>query len=691
MALSESATHPKPPVARREPHYDRRHGEMVVDHYHWLRDKESPATLAYLEEENAYTAAMTTGVQPFAAALYDEMLGRIKQTDLSVPQKRGGWYYYTRTAEGMQYGFCCRKAASHTGAFDEAAPEQLLLDVNELAEGKPFLSLGAFELSDDGTQLAFSTDDTGYRQYRLQVKNLTDNSLSEPLAERVTSVVWAADGKTLFYAVEDATTKRSDRLFRLVLGGQPEEILHEPDALYRIGVGKTRDCHYLVLGIHSTDTWEQRLLPAASPAAAWRTVLPREKGHKYDVEHRDGLLYIRTNKQAKNFRVVTAPIADPTPAAWKEWIAHNPEASLKSIDLFHQHAVVTLKHEGLYRLRVFDFVSGGWHEITFPDAVYTAVPSENPEYDTTLFRFSYQSLVTPSAVYDYDLKARTRTLLKQQEVLGGYDPTQYDSERLWATAQDGTRIPISIVYRKGFQREGRAPLLLYAYGSYGFGMSASFLSTRVSLLDRGFAFAIAHIRGGDELGEAWHEDGMLMKKRNTFTDFIDCAEYLVAQRWTSSQRLAIQGGSAGGLLMGAVINFRPELFRAVHAAVPFVDVMNTMWDESLPLTVGEYLEWGNPREIAAYTYMKSYAPYENLKPMDYPALLVTTSLNDSQVMYWEPAKWVAKLRTLKTDGNPLLFKINMSAGHGGSSGRYDKLKEISFEYAWLMTQLGVAK
>ncbi|MFN7965801.1 MAG: S9 family peptidase [Acidobacteriota bacterium] len=677
------------PVAKREPHHELRHGETVVDHYHWLRDKESPATQAYLEAENAYTSAMTTKLQPFADALYDEMLGRIKQTDLSVPQKRGAWYYYSRTTEGLQYATYCRKPAGADGLLDEDATEQRLLDVNDLAKDKQFMSLGAFELSDDGRHLAFSTDDTGYRQYRLYVKNLDDNSIGPAVAECVTSVVWAGDGRTLFYTVEDAVTKRSDRLFRVALGGTPEEVFHEPDALYRVGVGKTRDRQYLVLGIYSTDTWEQRLLPAVTPDAAWRTLVPREKGHKYDVEHRDGVLYIRTNKDAKNYRVVTATVADPAPSAWKEWIAHDSDASLKALDLFKQHAVVTLKHEGLYRLRIFDFAAKSWHEITFPDAVYTAVPAENPEYDTVLFRFSYQSLITPSSVYDYDMKTHARTMLKQQEVLGGYDPTQYDSERLWAVANDGSRVPISIVYRRGFQRDGTAPLLLYAYGSYGFGMSASFLSTRLSLLDRGFAFAIAHIRGGDELGERWHEDGMLMNKRNSFTDFIECAEFLIAERWTASDRLAIQGGSAGGLLMGAVLNFRPELFKAAHAAVPFVDVMNTMWDESLPLTVGEYLEWGDPREIQAYVYMKSYAPYENIKPMDYPALLVTTSLNDSQVMYWEPAKWVAKLRLLKTDDNPLLFKINMSAGHGGSSGRYDRLREIAFEYAWLISQLGV--
>jgi oligopeptidase B len=456
----------------------------------------------------------------------------------------------------------------------------------------------------------------------------------------------------------------------LTLGGKPELLYQEKDELYGIGVGRTKDKKYVVLGIQSTDTWEMRYLDAATPSGDFKVVLPREKGHKYDMEHRDGLFYIRTNKEAKNFRVVTAPVSDPRPVNWKEFVPHKPDVLLEDLDVFKDYAVAHEKSEGLNRFRVLSFKTGTWHEVSFPETVYSAFGGGTPEFDTRMFRISYQSMITPSSVYDYDLETRERTLLKQQEVLGGYDAAQYSTERLWAMARDGVKVPISIVYKKGFNRDGQAPLWLYAYGSYGFGESATFSSDSLSLLDRGLAYAIAHIRGGDEMGEAWHDDGMLMKKKNTFTDFIDCAEYLIAQKWTSKDRLVIEGGSAGGLLMCAVTNMRPDLFKAVHSAVPFADVMNTMMDASLPLTVGEYLEWGNPNEKAAYDYMKTYSPYDNLEKKSYPAILVTTSFNDSQVMYWEPTKYVAKLRTLKTDKNELLLKCKMEpAGHGGASGR----------------------
>ena len=691
-ALTIAQQAPAPPVAQRIEHKSVWHGETVIDPYFWLREKNNPEAAKYLEAENAYTEAMTKDLQPFQEALYKEMLGRIKQTDLSVPVRRGRFYYYSRTEEGKQYPIFCRKAAAANRSFDEKAGESVLLDQNEMAKGLLFLSIGSMSVSDDDNLMAYSTDTTGFRQYVLHVKDLRTGQILPDTAERVTSVQWTADSKTLFFTTEDKVTKRPNQLWRLSLSGKPELLFEEKDELYEIGLERTRDKKYLVLEITSTDTWEMRYLDATDPSKEFKVVLPREKGHKYNLEHRDGLFYIRTNRGAKNFRAVTAPVSDPSPGNWKEFIRHKPDALLDNLDLFRDYAVSHEKFQALYRFRVLNFKTGSWHEVSFPEAVYSAFGGGTPEFDTRMFRFNYQSPITPSSIYDYDLETRKRTLLKQQEVLGGYDTGQYATERLWASARDGVKVPISIVYKKGFKRDGRAPLWLEGYGSYGFGTPATFAINNLSLLDRGMAYAIAHIRGGDEMGEAWHDNGMLMKKKNTFTDFIDCADYLIAQKWTSKERLVIEGGSAGGLLMGAVTNLRPDLFKAVHSAVPFVDVMNTMMDASLPLTVGEYLEWGNPNEKPAYDYMKSYSPYDNLEKKTYPAILVTTSFNDSQVMYWEPAKYVAKLRTLKTDRNELLLKSKMQpAGHGGASGRYDRLKDTAFEFAWMLRQVGITK
>jgi len=690
--LLGSSSAPTPPVAPRKDHAQVWHGRTFVDPYYWLREKGSPDVVSYLEAENAYTEATTADLAPFREALYAEMLGRIKQTDLSVPAREGRFYYYRRTVEGQQYPIRCRKPAGPDGSFRESAPEEVLLDQNEMAKGLPFLSVAAFEVSDDDARLLYSTDETGFRQYRLFVKDLKTGAVQGPLAERVTSATWAADNRTVFYVTEDAVTKRPDTLWRLELGGQAAKVHEEKDEAFSIGVGRTKDKKFVVLASDSTDTWDRRLLPATSPGGDFRLVLPREKGHKYDVEHRDGTLFIRTNKDAKNFRLVTAPLADPSPARWKPFVEHRPDVLLEDVEVFKDFVVLQEKQAGLNRLRVHGFSDGRWKEVAFPEPVYTAFASGTPEFDSKQLRYGYQSLTTPSSVYDYDMEAGQSVLLKREEVLGGFDPGRYASERLWATARDGVKVPISIVYPKGLARDGRAPLWLYAYGSYGYGSAATFDSRRLSLLDRGVPFAIAHIRGGNEMGETWHDDGMLMKKKNTFFDFIDCAEFLVREKWTSPDRLLIEGGSAGGLLMGAVTNERPDLFRAVHAAVPFVDVMNTMMDASLPLTVGEYLEWGNPNEKAAFDYMLSYSPYDNLSKKAYPALLVTTSYNDSQVMYWEPAKYVAKLRTLKADANPLVLKTKMQpAGHGGASGRYDALKDRAFEVAWMLRQVGITK
>jgi len=681
-----TAAAPKPPIAKRADHVQVWHGKKYVDPYFWLREKDTPPVLDYLKAENAHTEAMTQELKPFQDALYKEMLGRIKQTDLSVPVFSRGYYYYSRTEEGKQYGITCRKK----GSLD--APEEVLLDLNAMAKDLKFISLGDQDLSENNQLMAFTTDTTGFRQYRLQIKDLRDGRILPDTAERVTSVTWAKDDKTLFYVTEDPVTKRSNQVWRLELGGKAELVYEEKDEMFGVGLGLTRDRKYLLLSMGSTDTWETRSLSADEPRGTFRAVLGREKGHKYSVDHREGVFFITTNKDAKNFRIVTAPAADPSPKNWKELVPAKADVLVQDVDLFKDFAVVVEKRQGLSHFRIHHFATGGWHEIGFPEAVYSAFPGGTPEYDSKVWRFSYQSMVSPSAVFDYDFTTRERKLLKQQEVLGGYDAKNYASERLWATARDGAKVPISVVYRKGLTRDGKAPLFLYGYGSYGAGMPATFSTARLSLLDRGMVYAIAHIRGGNEMGEAWHDDGMLMKKKNTFYDFIDCAEFLIKDKWTAKDRIVAEGGSAGGLLVGAVANLRPYLFKALHAAVPFVDVMNTMMDASLPLTVGEYLEWGNPNEKVAFDYMLSYSPYDNLRKGKFPSILVTTSYNDSQVMYWEPAKYVAKLRTLKTDKNPLLLKCKMEpAGHGGASGRYDALKDKAFEYAWILSQVGLRK
>jgi oligopeptidase B len=657
---------------------------MVVDNYFWLREKSNPAVARYLEAENAYTEASTRHLKPFRDALYEEMLARVKQTDLSVPVRRGDYFYYTRTEESKQYPIQCRRKGAD-------APEEVLLDLNELATDKTYAGLGAFVLSDDQNLLAYTIDFTGFRQYSLQIKDLRDGRTLPNTVDRVTNVGWAADNTTLFLTTEDPVTKRSDKLWRHVLESAGFELVYEEkDELFDIAIAKTRDKSYLILEIESTDTTEVRYLRADQPHGRFAVLLPREKRHRYYADHREGLFYIRTNTPGKDFAVVTAPVDDPSPPNWTVFIAHQAGVRIEDIDLFRDFAVSIEKAEALYRLRVHDFQTGNWKAIEFPEPVYSAHPAGTPDFESREYRYNYQSLVTPSSVFDYDPQTGKSTLRKQQEVLAGFDPNRYASERLWAEARDGARVPISIVYRKGFTRDGAAPLLLYGYGAYGYGISPTFSSERISLLDRGMAFAIAHIRGGDELGEQWREDGMLMKKKNTFFDFIESAEFLIRQKWTSKDRLVIEGRSAGGLLMGAVVNLRPDLFRAVHAGVPFLDVINSMMDASLPLTVGEYLEWGDPNEKAAYEYMKTYSPYDNLEKRTYPAMLVTSSFNDSQVMYWEPAKYVARLRTVKVDDNPLLLKMKMDpAGHGGASGRYDKLKDQAFEYSWLLIQVGI--
>jgi oligopeptidase B len=673
---------PAPPLAKRVPKPTTTHGDTLVDDYAWMRERENPEVRAYLEAENAYTDAALKPLEGFRDALYREMLARIKETDLSVPYKDGGYFYYSRTVEGLQYPIYCRKR----GGLDAA--EEITLDVNALAEGKPFMSIGAYDVSEDAKRLAYSTDETGYRQFTLAVKTLATGAVSAPVGERVTSVAWANDNETLFYTTEDETTKRSNKLFRHTLGDAPELVYEETDELYRLFVTKTRSRAFVFVISASSTTSEVRCLPADAPRAAPRLLLPRREGHEYYADHHGARFFIRTNDKGRNFRLVEAPVAAPGEANWREVVPHRDAVMLEEIDCFANHLVVSELENGLPRLVVTELASGRAHAIEFAEPVYSAYPHVNAEFETTKFRFGYESFVTPRSVFEYDLASRERVLLKQTEVLGGYDPARYGSARIYARASDGTKVPISLVFKQGVPRDGSAPMLLSGYGSYGFAIPITFNSNRMSLVDRGMVVAIAHIRGGGEMGKVWHETGRMMVKKNSFTDFIAAAEHLVAEKWTARDRLVITGGSAGGLLMGAVVNMRPDLFRAVVSQVPFVDVMNTMLDATLPLTVGEYLEWGNPNEKDAYFYMRSYSPYDNIAAKPYPNMLVKTSWSDSQVMYWEAAKYVAKLRATKTGGNLLLLKTNMDAGHGGASGRYDALRETAFDYAYILSQVG---
>jgi oligopeptidase B len=673
----------EPPVAKKLPKAMTIHGDTRVDDYFWLREKKNPEVTAYLEAENAYTTAVMKPLAPFQEALYREMLGRIQETDTSAPYHDGEWYYYTRTEKGKQYPIHCRKYKT----LD--AREEILLELNEMAKGHKFLSLSAFAVGDDGNLLAYSIDTTGFREYTLAIKDLRKGTdLTDKIAH-VQSVAWAADNRTLFYVKEDAA-KRPYRLYRHRLGQAEDDLVYEEkDELYRLFVRRSHDKKYLFASSQSSTTTETRYALADKPMDGWTVVLPRENEHEYHVDHRDGLFYIRTNKGAKNFRIVTVPAGPSKPDQWKEMVAHDPNVFIEGLDLFAKHAVISERENGLPERRVIELGSGKGRRIRFPEPAYSLLADQNPEFDTNIFRFRYQSLVTPESVFDYNMDAGERRLVKQTPVLGGFDPGRYVSERIFATTTDGTHVPISLVYRKGTPRDGSAACVLYGYGAYGFSLPITFASDRLSLLDRGVIFAMAHIRGGSDMGRTWHDRGKMMAKRNTFTDFIACADHLVAQKYANRDRLVIYGGSAGGLLIGAVLNFRPDLCRAAILRVPFVDVINTMLDASLPLTVQEYLEWGNPNVRSEYDYIKSYCPYTNIAAKDYPALLVLTSFNDSQVMYWEPAKYVAKMRATRTDSHPLLFRCNMSAGHGGASGRYDALKENAFMCTFILGELGI--
>ncbi len=696
----QEETLPEPPVARRIPHVCSIHGHTWTDEYFWLRHRDDPEVLAYLEAENRYTAALMAPTEPLRQRLFAEMRGRIQESDLSVPERIDGWLYYHRTETGAQYPIFCRSAA-------DGKTEQILLDLNPLAAGHEYFRLGAFEVSPDHRLLAWSADTTGAESFTLYVKDLeTGGQLAERITTVSPSVAWANDSRTLFYVVLDEA-RRPCRLFRHRLGDRPSSdvLVHdETDESFFVDIGRTRSNAYLLLELASHSTAEVRYLSADRPDGDFRVIEPRRPGIEYSVSHHGDRFFITTNDGGANFRLVGAPVSDPSRERWTVVLPHRPEVKLDSTDAFARHLVVYEREGGLRQIRILEldrktegradgrtgvFPSSA---ISFPEPVYTVRAHDNPEFDTTLLRFTYTSMVTPASVVDYDMAARTWTVRKQTPVLGGYDSARYRSERLFATAADGTRIPISLVYQLPLERPGGPrPLLLNGYGAYGVSFDPAFSSSNLSLLDRGVVFAIAHVRGGEEMGRAWYEGGRRQQKPNTFTDFIAAAEHLVAQGYTAPDRLAITGGSAGGLLMGAVTNLRPDLFRAVVAEVPFVDVVNTMLDASLPLTVIEYDEWGNPNDPDAYRCICSYSPYDNVRPQAYPHMLITAGLNDPRVAYWEPAKLTARLRALKTDSNRLVLRTNMGAGHGGASGRWDFLKEVAFKYAFLLDVLGVAE
>ena len=671
-----------PPIAPRIPYAETLHGEVRDDPYRWLRERDDPRVTAYLEAENAYTADLMRHTEPLQDALYNEMLARIKEDDSTVPQRHGPYFYYSRTEQGKAYPIYCRRAGG------EDAPEEIFFDQNAEAAGHEFYQLGGLEVSPDHRLLAILEDVNGYEDFTLRVRDLASGAwLPDRIEKLGFGLAWASDNRTVFYLTTDAA-KRSDQVWRHPLGASPAAdvpVFREPDVAYNVGVHRARSGSVIVISSTSFTDSEMRLVPAAAPDAAPVLVRPRADHVEYDVEPGDGWLYVCTNLDAPNFKVMRAPL--DAPGAWQEWLPHRPEAFVEGVHVFRRFVVVQERRRGLRTLRITDLASGASRDVEFPEAAYGVDVGANPEFDSPTLRFTYSSLVTPNSVFDYDLAAHTRVLRKKDEVLGGYDESQYAVERVYAMARDGTLVPVSMVHRRSFARDGQASLLLYAYGSYGYTMEPTFSSTRFSLVDRGVTYAIAHVRGGQEMGRAWYDDGKMMKKMNTFTDFIDAADFLVKAGYTRPGRLAANGGSAGGLLMGVIANLRPALFHAIVADVPFVDVINTMLDASIPLTAQEWLQWGNPQDADAYACLRAYSPYDNVSAQAYPAMLVTSGVNDSRVAFWEPAKWVAKLRATRTDDRPLLLKMNMGAGHGGASGRYERLKETAFRYAFILDQV----
>jgi oligopeptidase B len=674
---------PEPPIAAKQPKELEAHGNVRVDDYYWLKERQNPEVIAHLEAENEYTDAAMGHTNQLQDALYEEIVGRIKQDDDSVPYRKGEYFYYERYEEGDEYPLHCRKK----GALD--APEEIMLDANELAEGHEFFTMWNVEPSPDGKMLAYAFDTVGRRIHTLRFRNLvTGKDLPDVIPDVTYNGEWANDGKTYFYTKQHPQTLRWYRIYKHVLGTDPsrdELVFEETDEEFESSVYKTKSERYLMIESTQTLSSECRYLDADDPNGEFRVIQTREPDHEYEVDHAGKHFYIRTNWNAENFRLMKTPETATEKTSWVELIPHRKDVFLVDSELFSGHLVVEERREGLMQLRIVPWDGGEEHYLDFGEPAYDAWASANYEFDTSTLRFVYTSMTTPKSTFDYDMDHREKTLLKEHEVLGGFDKSNYTTERIWAPARDGVRVPISVVYRTElFKKDGSKPLLLYAYGSYGSSMDASFRSSRLSLIDRGFVFAIAHIRGGQELGRQWYENGKLFNKMNTFTDFIDCGQYLVEQQYTSPEHLFAQGGSAGGLLMGAVTNMAPELFNGIISHVPWLDVVTTMLDPDVPLTTSEYDEWGDPREKDYYDYMLSYSPYDNIEAKAYPNVLVTTGLHDSQVQYWEPAKYVAKLRELKTDDNIVLLKTNMEAGHGGATGRLKKNRETALDYAFLL-------
>ena len=687
LAYGEDLRNMTPPHAKKIPLKLETHGHVRIDNYYWLREREDPEVIAYLEAENEYTEKVMAHTEAFQESLFEEIKARIKQDDTSVPYKLKDFYYYARFEESKQYPIHCRKR----GTLE--APESVMLDLNELAVGHDFYAISGRAISYNQDILAYAEDTRGRRIYSIRFKDLeTGEILDDAISEVTGNMVWANDNKTLFYSKQDLVTLRSHRIYRHTLGTGPESdvlVYEEPDETFTCSVGKTKSRKFIIIGSSQTLSNEYRFLNADEPAGEFKLFAPRVRNHEYDIDHYGDYFYVRSNDQAQNFRLLRTPETDTAQSNWEEVIPHREEVLLRSFELFKDHLVLEERKNGLVRIRIIPWDGNGEHYLDFGEPTYFAYVGLNPEADSQILRYGYTSLTTPNSTYDYDMGTREKVLMKRDEVLGGFDSGDYTTERLHATARDGTRVPISIVYRNDRPKAPSSPLLLYAYGSYGISTNATFSSPRLSLLDRGFAFAIAHVRGGQELGRRWYDDGKLLNKKNTFTDFVDCAVHLVDQGYTSPERLFATGGSAGGLLMGAIVNMRPELFRGVVTRVPFVDVITTMLDDDIPLTTSEYDEWGNPKEKAYYEYILSYSPYDNVESKAYPNLLITTGLHDSQVQYWEPAKWVAKLRANKTDSNRLLLKTNMEAGHGGASGRYDAYKETALNYAFMLDLAGI--
>jgi oligopeptidase B len=676
-----------PPSAKKIPKVLEIHGDKRIDNYYWMNERENPEVVAHLNAENAYREAMMKHTEGFQNKLFEEIKGRIKQTDQSLPYKDNGYYYYTRFEEGKQYPIYCRKKGSLEAA------EEILLNGNEMAKGYKYFNIGGIAISPNNKILAYGVDTVSRRQYTVYFKNLETGELySDKIFPTTGGCAWANDDKTVFYNQINPTTLRSERVKKHALGQTDEdkEVYYEKDETFNCFAYKTKSDKFIVIGSSSTLSNEYRFVDANTPDADFTVFQARERGLEYSIDHYADKFYVVTNKDgAKNFQLMTTPLSKTTKENWQTLIPNRSDVFLSGIEIFKNHLVVSERKNGLIQMRIINNTTKTEHYLDFGEPAYTAYLSVNPDFETTTLRFSYQSMRTPNSTFDYNMETKEKKLMKQQEILGGFKTEDYVTERLYATAKDGTKVPISLVYRKGFQRNGKAPLLLYGYGSYGSSMNATFSTSRLSLMDRGFVYAIAHIRGGQEMGRQWYEDGKMFKKINTFTDFIACAEHLTKTKYADKKKVFANGGSAGGLLMGAVATMRPDLWRAVVADVPFVDVVTTMLDESIPLTTGEFDEWGNPKNKDSYFYMKSYSPYDQVKKKKMPTMLVTTGLHDSQVQYFEPAKWVAKLREYKVDKNPLYLYCNMSTGHGGASGRFDALKEVAMRYAFILDQLGI--